>query len=171
MSKEPRPLYHNSPQPKPRRHGRLFETKWERMRSLLKLCVVVLLGPILIPVAILILPYFFLKIRKKEKSNPALARTFDRQRPLDPELERRRELAKQTNIKTKPYSKLYDPIRDDPTYTWVIKEAGQRASEEIGYNKMGDCHRIWRRQKQILKEEFGIEWFMPSEMNPHIIFD
>jgi len=169
MSKDPRPRYHNSPRPKPRRRGRLFKTKWERIRQFLKLCVVVLLSPILIPLAILILPYLFWKARRKGKTRPA--RTPDRPRPRDPELERRRELAKRTNIKKYLFSILYDPIRDDPTYTWAIKEAGQRASEEIGYNKMGDCHRIWRRQKQILKEEFGIEWFMPSEMNPHIIFD
>jgi hypothetical protein len=171
MRKETRFRYHNSPRPKPRRSGRLFKTKWDRIRSFLKLSVVVLLSPILIPLAILIMPYLFWKARRKGKTNPSPARTPYRPRPRDPELERRRELAKRSNIKKSQFSILYDPIRDDPTYTWAIKEAGRRASEEIGYNQMGDCHRIWRRQKEILKEEFGIEWFTPSEMNPHIIFD
>jgi hypothetical protein len=137
----------------------------------LKLGVVVLLSPILLPLAILILPYLFWKARRKGKPNPAPASSPAPPRPIDPELERRRDLAKRTNIKKYPFSILYDPIRDDPTYAWAIKEAGRRASEEIGYNQMGDCHRIWRRTKEILKEEFDIVWYSPREMNPRIIFD
>jgi len=32
-------------------------------------------------------------------------------------------------------------------------------------------HRIWSRQKEILKQEHGITWFNQSEMNPNVIFD
>jgi hypothetical protein len=36
------------------------------------------------------------------------------------------------------------------------------------------CHLtpfIWRRQIEILKEEHGITWYSPREMNPSVIYD
>jgi len=91
----------------------------------------------------------------------------------DPELNRRRELAQRRSQSGEARSGiLYDPISDDPVYAWVIKEAGLRASEEIGKPyEMGSCHLVWRRMKQILKEEFDITWYSPREMNPQVRFD
>ena len=67
---------------------------------------------------------------------------------------------------------LYDPISDDPVYAWAIKEAGMRASEEVGKPyEMGSCHLVWRRMKEILSEEFDITWYSPREMNPRVRFD
>jgi len=165
----PRPRYHNSPRPTPRRRGRLFRTKRDRIRPLLKFVALMVFSPILIPLALLILPPIIWKDYQDRKKNPPPPPSPPR--PIDPELERRRELARRTNIKKYPFSHLYDPIRDDPTYAWAIKEAGQRASEEIGYNQMGDCHRIWRRMKEILKDEFDIVWYSPREMNPDVRYD
>lgn len=94
-------------------------------------------------------------------------------RPIDPELERRREMARLTNKHSHPKIRiLYDPIRDDPNYAWAIKEAGERAKEEAGHTfELGTCHLIWNRKKQILKEEFGIDWYSAREMNPNARFD
>lgn len=36
---------------------------------------------------------------------------------------------------------------------------------------MGSCHELWRLQKKILKEKYGITWYMPSEVYPHTLFD
>ena len=36
---------------------------------------------------------------------------------------------------------------------------------------MGSCHELWGLQKNILKEKYGITWYTPSEVYPHIIFD
>ena len=95
--------------------------------------------------------------------------------PTDPELLRRRELARQTNKHTHPKIRfLYDPIRDDPDIGPIIKAASECAHQEVSggkYEHLGTCHLIWRRQKEILKEEHGITWYSPREMNPSVIYD
>jgi hypothetical protein len=117
--------------------------------------------------------------RQREKREEAARRAFaeslpkEPPEPVDPELVRRRELARRTNKRKHPrFHFLYDPINDDPAFAWAIKEAGQRVDDELGPPlKMGSCHRRWRRKKEILKEEFDIDWFTPSEMNPGARFD
>jgi hypothetical protein len=170
------PRYHNSP--RPRRPKRLYLSRTEKVLPYLKLGVVLLLSPILMPILILLLPYILWdahRERKAERARKALETLKPKPPPRspDPELERRRELARRTNKQKHPRIRLlYDPISDDPTFAWVIKEAGQRAEEEVGRPyQMGFCHLIWRRKKQILKEEFGIDWYSPREMNPRVIFD
>lgn len=37
--------------------------------------------------------------------------------------------------------------------------------------RFGSCHRIWSVKKKLLKEEFGIDWKTPREMNPGTNFD
>ena len=36
---------------------------------------------------------------------------------------------------------------------------------------MGYCHQFWSCKKQILKEEYGIDWLSPAERNPGCRFD
>lgn len=36
---------------------------------------------------------------------------------------------------------------------------------------MGFCFRYWSAKKKLLKDEYGIEWRSPSEMNPRVMFD
>jgi len=170
------PRYHNSP--RPRRPTRLYLTRAEKALPFLKLGAVLLLSPILLPILILLLPYILWEShreRKAEREKKALEslKPEPPPRPPDLELERRRELARLTNKQKHPkLSLLYDPISDDPTYAWAIKEAGLRAEEEVGRPyEMGSCHLVWRRKKQILKDEFGIDWYSPREMNPRVIFD
>ncbi len=157
---------------------RLSLNRVEKALPYVKLAVVLLLSPILLPILILLLPYILWEShreRKVEREQKALEALMPKPppRPPDPELERRRELARRTNKQKHPrISLLYDPINDDPTFAWAIKEAGDRALEEVGRPfVMGSCHLVWRRKKQILKEEFGIDWYSPREMNPRVIFD
>ena len=140
--------------------------------------LITLTSPIWIPLLILLLP--FKRRRERRKREEDLARAAMRaslpkepQPPTDPELERRRELARQTNKRTHPkISILYDPIRDDPAYAWAIEEAGRRAMKEVDPSfQMGSCHLFWRLKKEILKEEHGITWYSPREMNPGVIYD
>ncbi len=170
------PRYHNSP--RPRRPVRLHLTRTEKALPYVKLVAVVLLPPILVPILILLLPYILWdahRERKAERARKALEALKPKTppRPPDPELERRREIARRTNTQKHPkLSWLYDPISDDPTYAWAIKEAGLRAADEVGRPyEMGSCHLVWRRKKEILKEEFDIDWYSPREMNPRVIFD
>jgi ribosomal protein L7/L12 len=89
----------------------------------------------------------------------------------------------------KPY--LYDPIADDPALARQFEAA--RAKAEAAYDAwlaernaeyrrqgfdhmvtervMGGCHFVWNEMKKILREENGIEWFSPREMNPGTVFD
>jgi len=39
------------------------------------------------------------------------------------------------------------------------------------YYQIGTCHRIWAHKQRILKEKYGMTWYTPTEVNPHIIFD
>ncbi|HEX9995799.1 MAG TPA: hypothetical protein VGB45_01540 [Abditibacterium sp.] len=71
---------------------------------------------------------------------------------------------------------LHDPIEDDPALKAIFAQAEQKAEKELESEKrqmrqMGFCHLHWGTLQRILREEFGVEWFTPSEMNPHIIFD
>lgn len=67
----------------------------------------------------------------------------------------------------------HDPIERDPAFSPLIEEASKMAEKELANEKrrMGFCHLYWRTKKRILKEEFGIEWKTPAEMNPGVMFD
>jgi hypothetical protein len=149
-----RPRYLNSPQP--RRRIRIPSARAQNLRSLLKLSVVVAQAAL----------EALLSRKPKGSSAPPVPTP-------DTELNRRRELAWHRNKSSEARSGiLYDPISDDPAHAWAIKEAGMRASEEAGKPyEMGHCHLVWRRKKEILREEFDITWYSPREMNPRVRFD
>jgi len=67
----------------------------------------------------------------------------------------------------------HDPQEDDPKLGPIIRQAGETAREEVLCGKemqLGDCHEIWKRQKEILKAQ-GIDWMTPKEMNPNRMYD
>ena len=66
---------------------------------------------------------------------------------------------------------LSDPIERDPIFRGLIEEAAVRAESNVKYEGRGLCHIIWAEQARILKEENGIDWYSPAEMNPWIMFD
>ena len=171
-----RPRYHNSP--RPRRPAPIPTLPSLKKRARAKFAVLVLLSPILLPLGIILSPFLLWNAwrDRKEQLAEQKRRALEKKtppRPTDPELERRRELARRTNKRRDPrIPMLYDPINDDPVYAWAIEEAGQMAREEMGETyKMGDCHVFWRRKKEILQEKFAITWYSPRDMNPRVKFD
>lgn len=92
----------------------------------------------------------------------------------DPELKRRIEAAaaKQRKPGLSFHLLLHDPIEDEERVSTLLKEAMARADTEIDTMVgMGRCHLIWSRMKKIMKEEHGIDWYSPREMNPSVRFD
>jgi hypothetical protein len=71
------------------------------------------------------------------------------------------------------HSSLHDPIEDHPDLTPIFAQTEQRVEKELEGEERGRgfCHLYWHTKKRILREEFGVEWFPPSQMNPHVIFD
>jgi hypothetical protein len=91
----------------------------------------------------------------------------------DPELKRR--IATALANQRKPgfsLPLLRDPIEDEERVSMLLKEAQAKADAEIDSKvRMGRCHGIWSRTKKIMKEEHGIDWYSPREMNPGVRFD
>jgi hypothetical protein len=114
--------------------------------------IITLTSTIWIPLWILLLPSK--RRRERRKREERLAQAALRAKmpppppppPTDPELRRRRELARQSNKHTHPKIRfLYDPIRDDPAIGPIIKAATARARQEVSggkYEHLGTCHLI-----------------------------
>lgn len=52
------------------------------------------------------------------------------------------------------------------------EKVDKRVKEALGDdNYIGYCHSFWSLKKQILRDEYGIDWKTPSERYPTIIFD
>lgn len=68
---------------------------------------------------------------------------------------------------------LHDPIEDDEAIKVLVELAGAKADSEIPSEpwSLGRCHAVWARMKKILKDEHGITWYSPQEMNPFVRFD
>lgn len=68
-----------------------------------------------------------------------------------------------------------DPQERDSQLRAIIKAAEKEAEESLRHEgvtiQLGYCHRLWGRQKQILKKKYGIDWKSPDEMNPDIMYD
>ena len=81
-------------------------------------------------------------------------------------------------------SLLYDPIEDDPEIGLLVNTALEKAMEiadrevqeyikehgESFYTHTGRGTRKYSIQQGILKDEYGIEWAAPHEMNPNTDF-
>lgn len=65
-----------------------------------------------------------------------------------------------------------DPKENDPRYSKIIDSARQEAEKDLPQTfSRGHCFLIWKRQKEILMDKYGIDWKSPTEMNPDIWFD
>ncbi|MFC2038983.1 hypothetical protein ACFLUG_04360 [Chloroflexota bacterium] len=67
----------------------------------------------------------------------------------------------------------HDPQEDDPSLNRIIKKAEEQADKNLEAfpRSLGFCHRLWGEKKRILKEEYGIDWRSPQDMNPEMKFD
>ena len=50
-----------------------------------------------------------------------------------------------------------------------VESIVKKEFEAVG-KKLGMCHLIWHRKKELFKE-FGYDWRSPQELNPFIYFD
>ena len=67
-----------------------------------------------------------------------------------------------------------DPVEYTDEYLKIELELERLIRKQIGENekeRFGFCHLYWGTKKKILKEQFGIEWQSPAELNPDINFD
>jgi hypothetical protein len=67
----------------------------------------------------------------------------------------------------------YDFVEETSAYKEAMPIIEEIIKENLGemYGGFGSCHIIWRRQKQLLLEKYGIEWFSPAELNQGVDFD
>lgn len=69
-------------------------------------------------------------------------------------------------------------LRKDPVeYTWkwerIYYDMEKRLDERFANapRQMGFCFLYWSAKMDLLREEYGIEWHSPAQMNPNVIFD
>lgn len=84
-------------------------------------------------------------------------------------------LAQQTtSVTSGEYPLLHDPIEDDPRLQAVFEEVEEILAFDFGLDEMEDgpnfCLFLWNEKARLLREEFGIEWFSPAQMNPFVRF-
>ena len=148
-----------------------------RLHKIVGVTILTLTSPLWVPVWILHLPFRLFRERKEKKERLARQALRESTPPPHPdlELERRRIQAREEQNRSIGRSRRYhDPIEKDPEIAKLVRAAGERAHQEVSggrYEHLGTCHLIWRRQKEILKEEHGITWYSPREMNPRVIYD
>lgn len=77
------------------------------------------------------------------------------------------------NIRASRFPLNHDPIESDPEVQPLFQAAHERVEQLLANEprRMGFCHLFWRTKKQVLKEEYDIEWRTPAEMNPSVLFD
>jgi hypothetical protein len=66
-----------------------------------------------------------------------------------------------------------DPIEEDPALQDAFEQSELLVQAEIANYRQrhGVCHRAWKVKKRVLRDQFGIVWFTPGEMNPGVRFD
>lgn len=66
-----------------------------------------------------------------------------------------------------------DPV--EYTYRWedIYYRMEQKLQERFANapRHMGFCFKYWNAKRELLKEEYGIDWKSPSQMNPRVMFD
>jgi hypothetical protein len=94
--------------------------------------------------------------------------------PPTSELKRRIESAEKLQRRqgNSKFPLLHDPFEDQEPTASLIKQVRDRVDAEVDQRiRMGRCHAIWNKMKEILQTEHGIEWYSPAEMNPTVLFD
>ena len=73
----------------------------------------------------------------------------------------------------KRYHIYYDFIEETEIYKETKPIIEEMIKQRLGelYGRRGACNVIWPLRKQLLMEQYGIEWFTPKELNPCACFD
>ena len=66
-----------------------------------------------------------------------------------------------------------DPVEYTLRWEDIYYEVERRLDERFANapRHMGFCFRYWNAKRELLKEEYGIDWKSPSQMNPRVMFD
>ena len=69
-----------------------------------------------------------------------------------------------------------DAVEKSTEFLAIQKELAvkvKKATKKMGIKPgaLGYCHRYWAIQKHILKNDYGIDWKSPQELNAWIMFD
>ena len=66
----------------------------------------------------------------------------------------------------------FDPQESDPKLRAAFAAADATAERRVGNVKRDDkfIFRFWSAKKQILRQQFGIDWRTPAELNPQIAY-
>ena len=66
----------------------------------------------------------------------------------------------------------YDPVEDTPEYQAIKDELEAKILERMGGQiTRGNAYMYAQIKKEILKEEYGIDWTPPHVLNPRIKFN
>lgn len=95
-------------------------------------------------------------------------------------------------VESNPGRLLHDPIEDHPEIGPIVERVQLEVTHEVRERHRiriaeleqtspalsatlrsgrGLSHQIWHSAKQRLRDEYGIEWRSPAEMNPWVMFD
>lgn len=66
-----------------------------------------------------------------------------------------------------------DPVEYTRRWEEIYYDVEKRLDERFANapRHMGFCFRYWSAKRELLEEEYGIEWKSPSQMNPGVMFD
>ena len=66
----------------------------------------------------------------------------------------------------------YDPVEDTPEYKAIEEELHAKILARMGGEmNRGNAHMYPQIKKEILKNEYGIDWKTPQEISPRIRFN
>lgn len=66
---------------------------------------------------------------------------------------------------------IVDEIENSPEYLAIKNEIDAEIDRLFVPGKLGQCHKLWKYKKQLLKNKYNIDWKSPAELNPEIIFE
>lgn len=69
----------------------------------------------------------------------------------------------------------HDPLEDDPAVRPLIDRADAEVRAAwVAEGRVwgrGSCHAFWREKQRVLRDEHGVDWKTPAQINPGIRFD
>ncbi|MAT72203.1 MAG: hypothetical protein CMJ58_22070 [Planctomycetaceae bacterium] len=65
-----------------------------------------------------------------------------------------------------------DPAESDSSLAPYLLRATLETERKVGPDgDIGYCFAYWDRKKRILREQYGVHWRTPAEMNPETFYD
>lgn len=66
-----------------------------------------------------------------------------------------------------------DPVEYTRRWEEIYYDVEDRLNERFANapRHMGFCFHFWNAKRELLREEYNIDWQSPAQMNPHVIFD